>query len=201
MIHSAVEPTDFAVRLVEPSEPSISWLGRIDPIKDLHTLIRAAAVVRDARPDVVVRIFGSAEPSQRGYLASCERLVDELGLVGTVRFDGRVDHPVQAFHAGQISALSSVSEGFPYSVLESMACGVPVVATDVGGVREAIGPAGRTVPARDHAAMGAACLELLDSAPLRRQLAREGRSRVERLFTLRQMLDIHADLYRRAAAC
>lgn len=200
LIHSAVEPADFPVRLAEPPEPSISWLGRIDPIKDLHTLIRAAAVVRDRRPDAVVRIYGSATPAERGYLASCHRLVDELDLQGVVRFEGRVPHAMDAFHASQISALSSISEGFPYTVLESMACGVPVVGTDVGGVTEAIGQAGRSVPARDPEAMGNACLELLDSATLRRSMGLEGRQRVERMFSLDQMLTTHDEVYASLAA-
>ncbi len=195
LIHSAVEPGDFAVRIAEPAEASISWLGRIDPIKDLHTLIRAAAVVRDQRPDVKVRIFGSATASAERYLASCRQLIEELSLSENVSFEGWVGHAMDAFSTGQISALSSISEGFPYSVLESMACGVPVVGTDVGGVMEAIGPAGSCVPARDHEAMGAACLELLDSAPLRRRLGVEGRQRVEKMFGLGQMLAAHRDMY------
>ena len=171
------------------------WLGRVDPIKDLHTLIRAAAVMRDRKPGVVVRLFGSAGPGQKDYLTSCQRLVESLQLNGVVQFEGAVDSPPLAFHAGHISALSSISEGFPYAVLESMACGVPVVATDVGGVREAIGDAGRCVQARDHRALGLACLELLDNTQLRRTMGRLGRSRVERLFDLDTMLRIHDEVY------
>ena len=199
LVHSAVDPANFTVRVVEPVEPSISWLGRIDPIKDLHTLIRAAAIVRDRVPTAVIRIFGSAVPAQKDYLASCHRLVEDLGLALNVRFEGAVAHAEDAFHAGQISALSSISEGFPYSVLESMACGVPVVGTDVGGVAEAIGDAGRTVPARDHRAFAAACLELLDSKQLRSDMGRAGRRRVVKQFGLAQMLETHDGLYRTAS--
>lgn len=200
LIHSAVEPNDFPLRLVEPPEPSISWLGRIDPIKDLHTLIRAAAVIRERRSDLKVRLFGSAAAGQRDYLASCRSLIDELSLGDVVTFEGRVDKPAPAFHSGQISVLSSISEGFPYAVLEAMACGVPVVGTDVGGVREAIGDAGRTVPARDHVAMARACLDLFDDRAARRAMGVEGRRRVERMFSLDDMLDHHLGLYTRAAA-
>ena len=200
VIHSAVEPSKFPIRLTEPSGPSISWLGRIDPIKDLHTLIRAAAVVHDQRPDVVVRIFGSATPAQEDYLSSCRNLVSSLDLDGVVRFEGHVDTAADAFHVAQISALTSISEGFPYSVLESMACGVPVVGTDVGGVSEAIGNTGRCVAAKDHEAIGAACLELLDSASLRHSMGIEARRRVEQRFGLDEMLEIHRETYTGLAA-
>jgi glycosyltransferase involved in cell wall biosynthesis len=195
VIYSAVDPSAFPVRITEPERPTVTWLGRVDPIKDLHTLIRAAAVMRDRKPGVVVRLFGSAGPGQKDYLTSCQRLVESLQLNGVVQFEGAVDSPPLAFHAGHISALSSISEGFPYAVLESMACGVPVVATDVGGVREAIGDAGRCVQARDHQALGLACLELLDNTQLRRTMGRLGRSRVERLFDLDTMLRTHDQVY------
>lgn len=195
LIHSAVEPSDFPVRLNEPERPSVGWLGRIDPIKDLHTLIKAAAVIRDEVPDVLVNLYGSAAPAQQGYLRSCHDLVDSLDLQEVVRFAGAVPSPADAFHTNQISALSSISEGFPYVVLESMACGVPVVGTDVGGVREAIGDAGRCVRANDPQALGAACLELLGDPALRRSLGRVGRQRVENMFDLETMLATHRGLY------
>jgi len=195
VIYSAVESSAFPLQLKEPEQPTVTWLGRIDPIKDLHTLIRAAAVMRDREPEVSVRLFGGAAPAQRGYLASCHDLVDELTLQDVVSFEGPVDTAPDAFHRGHISALSSVSEGFPYAVLESMACGVPVVGTDVGGVREAIADVGRCVPAKDHEALGTACLELLGDRDLRRGMARRGRKRVQDNFDLDGMLGAYERVY------
>jgi glycosyltransferase involved in cell wall biosynthesis len=195
VIYSAVETASFPLQISEPQRPTVTWLGRIDPIKDLHTLIRSAAVMRDAIPEVSVRLFGAASPAQQGYLASCRQLVEQLGLGGVVRFEGPVTAPGDAFHAGHISALSSVSEGFPYAVIESMACGVPVVGTDVGGVREAIADAGRCVPARDHRGMARACLELLGDRELRRTMGRRARTRVQTMFDLEAMLGAYERIY------
>ncbi len=72
--------------------------------------------------------------------------------------------------------LTSISEGFPYVVIEAMASGLPVVATDVGGVAEAVGEAGVLVPPRDSAAVAAACVRLLAHPDERRALGAAARA-------------------------
>src|SRR5205823_110234 len=76
------------------------------------------------------------------YADSCTALIAELGLTGAATLEGRVDTPVRAYHAGHVIALTSISEGFPYTVVESMACGRAVVCTNVGGVAGAVAEAG-----------------------------------------------------------
>src|SRR5206468_477552 len=76
------------------------------------------------------------------------------GLEDTFELAGHHSKPTELYAEGDISVLSSISEGFPYTVLESMACGRPVVATDVGGVREALDGYGIVVPPRNHRALG-----------------------------------------------
>jgi starch synthase len=87
--------------------------------------------------------------------------------------------------AADISVLSSRREGFPVAVVEAMACGLPVVATDVSGVIDALGdePAGIVVPREDAAALAKALGRLLDDEPLRRQLGGRARRRVETEFS------------------
>jgi len=77
-----------------------------------------------------------------------------------------------------VVALTSISEGFPYTVVEAMACGRTVVCTDVGGVSEAVGDAGIVVPPRDIAAVADGCLRLLEDDDLRHDLAAKARTRV-----------------------
>ncbi len=76
-----------------------------------------------------------------------------------------------------------------------MACGIPVVGTDVGGVSEAIADVGRCVPAKDHEALGSACLELLADRDLRRGMAKRGRKRVQDNFDLEGMLGAYERVY------
>lgn len=121
---------------------------------------------------------------------------DSLDLGGVVTFEGRVGHPVTAFLRGQLSVLSSITEGFPYSVLESMSCGIPVVGTEVGGVPEAIADTGLVVPPHDPEAMASAIIHLLTHDDERRRMRLAARARVEELYRLDLMLSRHDDLYR-----
>lgn len=194
-LYNGIDPEQFA-GVTEAVAPSVTWLGRIDPIKDLSTLIKSAALVRDRVPDVRFRLFGDAPAGHRAYLMSLRREIEELNLGGVVCFEGRVSEPAEAFHSGQVAALSSISEGFPYVVLEAMASGLPVVATDVGGVSEAIGSTGYVVPAKDHDAMARSICHLLAHPDRRRAMGAAARERVRTRFTLSTMLTTHLELYR-----
>ncbi|WP_216215607.1 GT4 family glycosyltransferase PelF [Amycolatopsis aidingensis] len=195
-MYNGIDPADFPPAGAEPDEATIVFVGRIDPLKDLHTLLRAFALVRARRPGARLRMFGPVPAGNEDYHADCLRLAAELGLDGSAVFEGRVPRQADAYHAGHLVALPSVSEGFPYTVVESMCTGRPPVCTDVGGVREAVGDAGLVVPPRDHAAFAAACLRLLDDAGLRRELGARARRRVLDRFTLGRWNDAYREVYR-----
>jgi glycosyltransferase involved in cell wall biosynthesis len=195
-IYNGVDPDDFKVSLSEPDVPTLVWLGRIDPLKDVETLIRSFAKVHEVLPTARLRIFGGASPGNQEYLDRCIALRDSLGLVDSAIFEGRAPSVLEAFHAGHIVLLTSISEGFPYSLIEAMASGMPTVATDVGGVREATGDAGLVVPPKNPEETAAACLRLLSDADLRHTMGHAARARILSLFTLEQSLAIFGDLYR-----
>jgi len=119
--------------------PTLVWLGRIDPLKDVETLLLTFAKVREVKPETRLRIFGTASKENRGYLKICEDLAESLDLGDSVTFEGHVESVLDAYHAGDVVLLTSISEGFPYTLIEAMAAGKATVATDVGGVREATG--------------------------------------------------------------
>jgi hypothetical protein len=144
-------------------------------------------------------MFGNTPPSNELYRDSCVALIDDLGLTDAAVLEGRIEDMVQAYHSGSIVALTSISEGFPYTVVEAMACGRTVVCTNVGGVAEAVGDAGVVVPPRDHVAVAQGCLRLLENDELRSQLALRARERVLERFTLAQSLDAYRNLYERLA--
>ncbi|MDQ2589099.1 GT4 family glycosyltransferase PelF [Saccharothrix yanglingensis] len=188
-MYNGIDPAIFPVAGAEPAEPTIVFVGRIDPLKDLHTLIRAFRIVRGELPEARLRMFGPVPPVNRDYHTSCLDLVDRLGLSGAAVFEGRIPNQVDAFHQGHLVGLTSVSEGFPFSLMEGMSTGRPPVCTDVGGVPEAVGDAGIVVPPRDHAAFADACLGLLTDGELRRRLGRLARQRVLENFTLQRWND------------
>ncbi|WP_306204086.1 GT4 family glycosyltransferase PelF [Actinoplanes sp. RD1] len=194
-MYNGVEPAEFPAATSEPAVPTISFMGRIDPLKDLHTLIRAFAIVRERMPAARLRIFGGTPAVNRIYHESCERLVAELGLTGAAVLEGRVANAVDAYHAGSVVALTSISEGFPYTVVEAMACGRPTVCTNVGGVAEAVGDTGIVVAPRDHVAVAEACLKLLRDDELRLRLGFAARARVLEHFTLSQSLQMYRNVY------
>ncbi|MYX72087.1 GT4 family glycosyltransferase PelF, partial [Streptomyces sp. SID3915] len=194
-VYNGVDPAAFPPAGPEPDVPTLSWAGRVDPIKDLETLIRAFALVRERLPAARLRLFGGTPRGGEAYRQRCETLAAGLGHADAVTFEGRVDDITDAYAAGNVVMLSSISEGFPFTLIEAMSCGRATVSTDVGGVREAVGDSGLVVPPRDPAAMAAAALELLGDRERRRRMGEAARLRVIEQFTLRQTVDTFRSVY------
>jgi len=192
-VYNGVDPQAFPPVEAEPEVPTVSWAGRIDPIKDLDTLLRSFALVRKRIPGVRLRLFGGGNQT---YRAHCAELAEQLGIAEATTFEGRVEEIRDAYVAGHVVVLSSISEGFPYTVIEAMTTGRPCVATDVGGVSEAIGDTGIVVPPRDPEAMAAACVKLLTEHTNRLILGARARQRVLELFTLDQAIETFEEIYR-----
>jgi glycosyltransferase involved in cell wall biosynthesis len=192
-VHNGIDPERFPYDPGEPDEPTLVFVGRIDPLKDIETLLRAFALVRESIPHARLRMFGPRLLAS--YAQRCDLLVDELGLNGSAVFEGLIESPAEAYRAGQVVLLTSISEGFPFAVLEAMACGRPVIATDVGGVAEAVAEAGLMVPPRAPEVVAEAAVRLLGDAELRRSLGREARDRVISHFTLSACVSNYRALY------
>lgn len=179
--------------------PTIVWLGRIDPLKDLHTLIRAAALVHKELPQARFVLYGKTPKGNEDYYAGCLALRDALDLEQTVTFAGFADSAEAAYNEGDIVVLSSISEGFPYSVVEAMMCARPVVGTAVGGVPEALEGCGLVVEPRNPEALAQACLYLLQNPTIARELGQEGREKALTQFSLQQCNSAYLSTYRQLA--
>ncbi len=195
-IYNGVDAPNFIRSTTEPDVPTLVYVGRIDPLKDIETLLHTFARVRQELPEARLRIFGTASKENREYLELCLHLADALELGDSCTFEGHVESVLEGYHAGHIVLLTSISEGFPYTLIEAMAAGKATVATDVGGVREATGGAGIIVPPQDPERMAEACLILLKDASLRHIVGRAARERILSRFTLVQSLAVFSDLYR-----
>ncbi|MEU9147895.1 GT4 family glycosyltransferase PelF [Streptomyces sp. NPDC048349] len=198
-VYNGVDPHAFPDAGPEPEVPTLSWCGRIDPIKDLETLIRAYAFMREELPALRLRLFGPVPAGCEEYKLRLEKLAADLGVTDGISYEGRIEQVALAYAAGSIVMLSSISEGFPFSIIEAMSCGRTTVSTDVGGVREAVGDTGLVVPPREPETMARATLALLRDDERRAELGRAARSRVVEKFTLHQSVDGFRHIYRELA--
>ncbi|WP_342022068.1 GT4 family glycosyltransferase PelF [Arthrobacter citreus] len=197
-ISNGVDPAKFPPVTSEPAVPTISFVGRIDPLKDLETLLSAFALVRERVPAAQLRIFGPTPVENEGYKAMLVALARTLGITDAVFWEGPSKGSRPAIEAGHVVALSSVSEGLPFTVIEAMMCGRATVNTDVGGVSECLDEhqtTGLLVAARDHVAFADACVTLLCNDELRASMGAAARRRALAEFTLERCLAQYREAY------
>jgi L-malate glycosyltransferase len=174
--------------------PRLLVARNLEPIYDNASALRAFAIVRAARPQATLVIAGSGP--QRAEL---EALARELGVAGGVTFTGRVDNHAMAqlYRDADIMLNCSLVDNMPNSVLESLACGVPVVSTNVGGVPYLVED-GRTallVPAAAPESMAQAVLRLCAEPGLAASLRQAGLRQVQQ-YTWHNVRPRLLDVYR-----
>lgn len=172
--------------------PLLLMAARFAPQKDHDLLLRALARLRHRPWSLVLAGEGPGRDQ-------VQRRVRELGLEDRVRLPGFLPDP--GFCQAQVAVLASRWEGLPLSVLEAMRAGLPVVASDVGGVGEAVrsGETGILVPPGDEGALARALETLLDDPDLRLRLGRAGRLRYQQHFRHETMVERTLEVYRRVA--
>ena len=121
-------------------------IGRIDPLKDVHTMLRVAVEVLERMPHAQFLYYGPSSPDQEAYAKSCEDLHRQLGLDERFKFMGSTRDVNGALQAADMLLMTSISEGMPMGILEALAQGRPVVATSVGGVPEVLRGCGIVAP-------------------------------------------------------
>lgn len=180
--HTLFVPTPKPAQL--QNTPTVVAAARVFELKDIHTMIRACAVVAKEIPNVKFLVYGdnNAVPA---YTQSCNALIKSLSLEKNFIFAGHHNNPHELYCEGDLSILTSISEGFPYTVIESMSCGIPVVATDVGGVTEALtDDCGMICKPKDHEGIGNSVIKLLKDKDLREKMGVAARARVIENFTI-----------------
>jgi glycosyltransferase involved in cell wall biosynthesis len=179
----------------------IGCVARLVPVKDHATLMSAFAEVHTLHPNTHLLLVGDGE-----CRPSLEAQARESGLGHAVTFTGELRGGGNQHRLFDISALASLSEGFPNTLVEAMAAGLPVVATAVGGSMDAVMPdeTGFLVPSGDAPAMARALLRLVDSVPLRQQLGSTARARAMQVYraepTLFALTSMYETLLQRALA-
>ena len=163
-----------------------------NPVKDHPMFLRAAALVRAAVPEAGFAIAGEGE-----LMESLRELSAQLGIQDDVFFLGRCDRVADLLFASEIGVLSSKAEGFANAILEYMAAGLPVVATGVGGAREAIaeGETGFTVASGDDVKMAERIIELLNDPERARAMGEQGRLIAAEKFSCDRHVQNTLELY------
>jgi glycosyltransferase involved in cell wall biosynthesis len=178
-----------------PAEPVITVVANLRPVKRHDLFLRGLAVARRSRPDLRAVLVGEGPERER-----IERLAGDLGLADAVRLTGRVDDVRPFLRETRAVALTSEREGLPNALLEAMAMGRLVVATEVGGVPELVrgGREGFLVAASpEDVATG--LLRAVEPDPAAEEIARAARIRAES-FGWPAVVRRTEDLYRRVAA-
>lgn len=178
----------------EIAGPHIGTVGRLVPVKDFDLFLEVAAAIRRRVPSARFTILGDGAMKD----ALCRR-ASELGLGEAFAILPPRPDPMPFYWSLDLYLNTSRHEGLPLSILEAMACGVPVVAPRVGGLPEIIRHEGEgvLVDGRDAEGLAAACLRLIEDRRLASTVAAGGRRRVAEAFSGDRMAEQYTCLYQR----
>jgi glycosyltransferase involved in cell wall biosynthesis len=189
VIPNGLGPDDFALAVADADAADFLFVGELRRLKGIDVMLAALAQVRQRRPATAIVV--GAGPDAAALQSETER----LGLGGSVLF--RDPMPARdAFKAGLVLVVPSRAESFPYIVLEAAAAGLPMLATNVGGIPEIVAGTDTTLlPPEDVGALAEAMLEALDDPPAARARALRLQEAVADRFTVAAMTDAVLDLY------
>jgi glycosyltransferase involved in cell wall biosynthesis len=193
-LHPPAEPVP------PPRTRTVVSVGRIDPLKDIHTMLRVAAEALRSVPDARILHYGPVTAGEEHYGRSCVTLHERLGLRDRFRFMGPTTDPNDAMRSADVVLMTSISEGLPMAILEAMGQGRPIVSTGVGGVPEVVHGCGVVCPPGDDHALATAVVMLLRNPDLAWRLGQRGHRRLGRLFNESACIEGYRELLHSAAS-
>lgn len=177
-----------------PNVGKVIAMGRIDPLKDVQTMLLVADEVTRRMPEARFEYWGPPTAGQEMYAEACKRMHQRLGLGERFRFMGRTSDPHGVIRGGDMVLMTSISEAMPMTLLEAMAQGRPTVATSVGGVPGVLRGCGIVAPPGDVHAIATAIVTLLRNPDLAATLGRRGFERLHRRYTLQRCVEAYHGL-------
>jgi len=197
VVPNGLDLSAFSPRVLPSALRRVAMVANLRPGKGHDTLVEASTILLRRFPDAHFDLVGDG--SERARL---EEMMASRGVGGAFTFAGHVENVAQRLHQADVFTLPSESEAFPNAVLEAMASGLPVVASDVGGIRELVqhGRSGLLVPPRNPLALADAIGRLM-AAPLdARAFAANGRELVEARYSFDRMVASIEHLYEQELA-
>jgi glycosyltransferase involved in cell wall biosynthesis len=193
LVYNGTSPVN---RVADPPEKrsfTLLFVGRLVREKALDTLLRAVALALPHHPALDLWIVGDGQSRPE-----LEALAQSLGLAGHVHFWGQQTDTAPFFSSADAFVMSSISEGLPMSLLQSMSLGTPAILTDVDGMGEVLRltQSGLLVPAGDPAAFAEAILRLATNPALQKELSQCAAEAYQTRFTLEKMSEGYMALYR-----
>lgn len=181
----------------------VGLVGRVAPIKDVKTFLKSLWLLKKRSVEVEGYVLGAMDEDE-AYASECLEMTERLGLEEDVEFTGYVD-VFDYLGYFDVVAITSVSEGLPFAVLEAGASGLPVVATDVGACREllhgrtaedkALGRSGIVTPVATPNATASALERMARSPRQARRMGEAGRRRIKRFYDIREVTSQYTQLY------
>ena len=197
-VRNRFQRTEFLRRWNLPEDRlMVGSVGTLTPLKGYEDFLRAAACVREVSPEAFFVISGVDSSPGQTYQSALERLIGELDLGDHVRLISWMDDITELFCALNIFVSASHSESFGLAIVEAMAAGAAIVATQTEGAREVIqdGKTGRLVPIGDAEQMAQAIISLINDRETRQQMAAAARTAAKVSFSLARMVDETEALY------
>ncbi|MDD5717330.1 MAG: GT4 family glycosyltransferase PelF [Sulfuricurvum sp.] len=195
-IYNGIDTERFKRMDVGRSErPTVVMIARIDPLKDIETFIHTCNLVSKEIPDVLFKMYGpKLDPD---YFDRCEALVDSLGVRGNFVFAGLTSNPAEAYNEGDVVMLTSISEAFPFVVIEAMACEKVIVSSDVGGTKEVLEGFGFVVKPKDYKEFADKVLLVLRDKTMAEEMGVAAREHILNGFRIEDMVLNYRNLYQR----
>jgi len=191
MILNGIDTSLFSFVGPRPEGCAVT-VARLSPEKGIDTLLHAVDIIRKTCPSFQLEIAGDG-----ACMADLRATTQELGVDGQVRFLGQVRDVRAVLERASLFILPSLTEGVSLTLLEAMACGLPVVATRVGGTPEVVadGETGLLVSPSSPAELAQAVLSLQQDTERGRQMGVKARQRIEQHFDIRRMVAKYEEMY------
>lgn len=191
VIPNAIDPDSFQRSSVPTQSPRpfpVGFIGRLDAVKRVPMLVQQLHAMRQTFPATPVHLHIFGEGEQREQI---EREIARLHLSRDVTMHGQVQRPQDALNQIGVLVLPSLAEGFGLVLIEAMAAGVPVVATNVPGIRDVVrhDETGLLVDPNDATGLAFAVMRVIEDARLRRRLMDEGLREVRERFSWDRVIE------------